>query len=292
MGDVVKDLTAGTIAGAAQLVVGHPFDTIKVKLQSQPRPKPGEVPHYNGAIDATRKTLSEGGVRALFRGMGAPLATVAVYNAVLFSARGSMERLLAHPDGSDLTPMDQVVAGAGAGLAGTLVACPTELIKCRLQGGDKALKGPVAVGMAVMRGEGGVLGLYKGTVSTLLREIPGNAAMFGAYEVVKQWMVRQQGLKSVSELGPLSLVTAGAAAGSTFWAFVYPADAVKSRIQIDDFKNPRYNGTIDCFRKVMAEEGLRGMYRGFEPALARAVPANATAFLVYELAKTALTKAT
>ena len=61
-----------------------------------------------------------------------------------------------------------------------------------------------------------------------------------------------QGLKSVSELGPLSLVTAGALAGSTFWAFVYPADAVKSRIQIDDFKNPRYKGTIDCFRKVQS----------------------------------------
>lgn len=44
--------------------------------------------------------------------------------------------------------------------------------------------------------------------------------------------------------------------------------------------------------QVMAEEGVRGMYRGFEPALVRAVPANATAFLVYELAKTALTKAT
>ena len=32
------------------------------------------------------------------------------------------------------------------------------------------------------------------------------------------------------------------------------------------------------------------MYRGFEPALARAVPANATAFLVYELAKNATHK--
>ena len=44
--------------------------------------------------------------------------------------------------------------------------------------------------------------------------------------------------------------------------------------------------------QVMAEEGLRGMYRGVEPALARAVPANAVAFLTYELAKTALTKGT
>ncbi|KAK9867689.1 hypothetical protein WJX84_006372 [Apatococcus fuscideae] len=290
MGEVLKDLTAGTIAGAAQLVVGHPFDTIKVKLQGQPHPKPGELPHYNGAIDATRKTLAEGGVRALFRGMGAPLATVAVYNAVLFSARGSMERVLAHADGSDLTPMDQVVAGMGAGLAGTFVACPTELIKCRLQGGDKALKGPMEVAMAVVRGEGGVLGLYKGIVPTLIREIPGNAAMFGTYEVVKQWMARQQGLKSGKELGAISLVTAGAIAGSAFWAFVYPADAVKSRIQIDDFKNPRYKGTIHCFQTVMANEGLKGLFRGFEPAIVRAVPANATAFLVYELAKDALTK--
>ena len=59
-----------------------------------------------------------------------------------------------------------------------------------------------------------------------------------------------QGLKSAKELGPVSLVTAGAIAGSAFWAFVYPADAVKSRIQIDDFKNPRYKGTIQCFQTV------------------------------------------
>ncbi len=56
----------------------------------------------------------------------------------------------------------------------------------------QALKGPMEVAMAVIKGEGGVLGLYKGTVSTLIREVPGNAAMFGTYEVVKQWMARQQ----------------------------------------------------------------------------------------------------
>ena len=36
---------------------------------------------------------------SLFRGMGAPFATVAVYNAILFAARGQMESMLAHADG-------------------------------------------------------------------------------------------------------------------------------------------------------------------------------------------------
>ncbi|KAI3768678.1 hypothetical protein L2E82_19508 [Cichorium intybus] len=35
MGNVPKDLPAGTIGGTTQLIVVHPFDTIKVKLQSQ-----------------------------------------------------------------------------------------------------------------------------------------------------------------------------------------------------------------------------------------------------------------
>ena len=48
----------------------------------------------------------------MYRGMGAPLATVALFNAVLFSVRGKMERLLAHADGSALTVGDQAVAGA------------------------------------------------------------------------------------------------------------------------------------------------------------------------------------
>jgi len=105
--------------------------------------------------------------------------------------------------------------GAGAGVACSMVACPTELVKCRLQaqsalattveapvlagvgaagGGAAAVKGavqysgPFDVARHVLRSEGGVLGLYKGLTPTLMREVPGNAAMFGAYEATKQYL--------------------------------------------------------------------------------------------------------
>lgn len=192
-GDVVKDLTAGTFAGAAQLLVGHPFDTIKVKLQSQGAPAPGRPAKYAGTVDAVRKTLAEEGARGLYKGMGAPLATVAVANAVLFCARGQMEALLRDHPGQHLDVAQQMVAGAGAGVAVSFVACPTELVKCKLQAqsalqlvaagqssasasttnvaAQQYYKGPIDVVKQVLRNEGGVLGLFKGLTPTLLREV-------------------------------------------------------------------------------------------------------------------------
>lgn len=131
MGDIAKDLTAGTVGGAAQLICGHPFDTIKVKLQSQPARLPGQPPKYAGAMDAVRQTLAAEGPRGLYKGMGAPLATVAAFNAVLFTVRGQMEALLRAEPGASLTVNQQIICGAGAGVAVSFLACPTELIKCR-----------------------------------------------------------------------------------------------------------------------------------------------------------------
>ena len=45
------------------------------------------------------QTIGEHGVLGLFRGMAAPFATVAFYNAVIFAARGQMEKALSHADG-------------------------------------------------------------------------------------------------------------------------------------------------------------------------------------------------
>eukprot|EP01018_Ginkgo_biloba_P006209 Gb_33596 [translate_table: standard] len=299
-GEAAKDLLAGTVGGAAQLVCGHPFDTIKVKLQSQ-----GLPPRYAGAMDALRKTVAEDGARGLYKGMGAPLATVAALNAVLFTARGQMEILVRKAPGLPLSVSDQIKCGAGAGVAVSILACPTELIKCRLQaqsalvvagtaglGGGAAVavaavkyNGPIDVARQVLRSEGGIRGLFKGLVPTFCREVPGNALMFGTYEALKQFMA---GGRDTSQLGRGALLTAGGLAGASCWAFVYPTDVVKSVIQVDDFRRPKHNGTVDAFRNIMSSEGLKGFYKGFGPAMMRSVPANAACFLAYEITRSSL----
>lgn len=295
MGDVAKDLTAGTVGGAAQLIVGHPFDTIKVKLQSQPTPLPGQPLKYTGAMDAVKQTLAAEGPRGLYKGMGAPLATVAAFNAVLFTVRGQMETLLRSEPGVPLSIGQQIACGAGAGVAVSFLACPTELIKCRLQAqssvagaGTAALPvkygGPIDVAKHVLS-EAGMRGLFKGLAPTLAREVPGNAVMFGVYEAVKQLIA---GGYDTSGLGRDSLILAGGIAGASFWGFVYPTDVVKSVIQVDDYKAPKYSGSINAFKKILSTEGVKGLYKGFGPAMARSIPANGACFLAYEVTRSSL----
>lgn len=62
----------------------------------------------------------------------------------------------------------------------------------------------------------------------------------------------------------------------------YPIDFAKTLIQTDSETNPRYRGLLDCMRKTVKAEGVGGLYKGIGPCLARAVPANAVTFLVYQ----------
>ena len=273
------DPRAGGVGGACQLAVGHPFDTVKVQLQTMPPAAPGQPLKYSGAVDAALKTVRAEGFAGLYRGVLAPLATVVLYNAALFDTRKRMEALLS-PDGRPLTLPQEFQAGAAAGVVAAAVGCPAELIKCRLQSGAGS---STAEAVRTVLQEEGALGLYRGMGSTLLREVPGNALMFGSYAALKSKLAESRGCK-VDELGAGDLVLAGGTGGSIYWGLMYPVDVIKSKIQLDTPAQKLYRGTLDAFAKVWRAEGAAGLYRGFTPCLARAFPANAACFLGYEAA--------
>lgn len=67
----LRSLAAGGVGGVCAVVVGHPFDLVKVRLQT------AEKGVYKGAIDVVTKTVArEGLVRGLYAGVSAPLVGV------------------------------------------------------------------------------------------------------------------------------------------------------------------------------------------------------------------------
>lgn len=56
----LRSLAAGGVGGVCAVVVGHPFDLVKVRLQT------AEKGVYTGAIDVVRRTVAREGLARVF----------------------------------------------------------------------------------------------------------------------------------------------------------------------------------------------------------------------------------
>eukprot|EP00026_Physarum_polycephalum_P013593 Phypoly_transcript_14010.p1 GENE.Phypoly_transcript_14010~~Phypoly_transcript_14010.p1 ORF type:complete len:303 (-),score=26.70 Phypoly_transcript_14010:18-926(-) len=279
----IKDSIAGTLSGAACLFTGHPFDTIKVRMQTQQGTE--------GAISTFTRTVRNEGILAVYKGVTSPLVGMMFETAVLFVVYGQLKAILQKDPKVPLTIPQLSIAGGLSGVATSLVLTPVELAKCRLQiqtgkVGDTSAqkyKSPLHCLIVTFREEG-IRGCFRGLGPTLAREAPGNVAFFGVYEWCKRALTPEG--KTVDQLGLGSLVLSGGLGGVAYWSVFYPADVAKSRIQTMD----KQIGFFTCLKQIYQTEGRRGLYRGYIPTVIRAFPANAVMFSSYEMISRLLSK--
>jgi len=233
-------------------------------------------------------TFRAEGVRGVYRGVSAPLTAVTPLFAVSFWGYDMGQRLVRWSKGMrpavDLNLTDKCIAGGISAIPCTVLMAPSERIKCLLQTSNGQYSGMMDCAKSVYRA-GGISSIYKGTVLTLMRDIPGSIAWFGTYEAVKLAMMKAQGIEDMSRLSPTSVLTAGGCAGMACWIVSIPADVLKSRFQ--SAPEGTYKNVLDVYTKLMKEEGAGALFTGIRPALIRAFPANAACFFGMEVARKA-----
>lgn len=281
IGKIGVDLFAGVMSGINVTLVGHPFDTLKVRLQTQPSVNP----IYNGLIDCFQKTMKWEGIGGLYKGVTSPLAGQMFFRASLFLANGEAKRYLSNYGTKKLTQTDFVVAGMFAWTIGVLTECPIDLFKSQMQ--VQIIKSKVNPSYVPEYSSvwdctkktlkmNGITGAYQGVVPHLMRNCPGGALHLGTYEYVRAWFAERNNIPTTQLTIKHNLI-AGGAGGLLFWTVIYPVDVIKSAIQTDAPNRSlrKYKGTIDCAQKLYEDGGWKRFYRGFSPCLLRAVPANA-----------------
>ena len=75
----------------------------------------------------------------------------------------------------------------------------------------------------------------------------------------------------------------GAVAGVLGTSICFPIDTVKTRLQSQDVLKPRYFGPVDCFKKILHQEGPRGFYKGLPANLVGVIPEKAIKLAVNDL---------
>ncbi|KAH8388014.1 hypothetical protein KR093_011009 [Drosophila rubida] len=281
------DFLAGSIGGAVQVYVSQPLDTVKVKLQTFPD-------RYKGMLDCFVSTYQRDGVlRGLYAGSVPAVFANVAENSVLFAAYGGCQKFVTYVVGkelaSELTTTENACAGSLAACFSTLTLCPTELIKCKLQAlrdmkqfVEPTQTAEIRTPWTLTR----IRGFYRGLGSTFIREMPGYFFFFGSYEGARE-LLRKEG-QTKDEIGPIRTMIAGAIGGVCLWTSTFPADVIKSRIQVKNLNDGMFTVGADIVRR----EGVLALYRGLLPSVLRTIPATATLFVVYEYTKKALTGAT
>ncbi|XP_026223120.1 mitochondrial carnitine/acylcarnitine carrier protein isoform X2 [Anabas testudineus] len=279
----LKNFVAGGVGGACLLLVGHPLDTIKVRLQTQPKASCTQCVLYTGTYDCFRKTVSKEGILGIYKGMGAPLVGVAPMMAISFFGFGLGKRLQQTDPSNPLTHTQIFLSGCLAGVFTTVIVAPGERVKCLLQvqanSGDSKYAGPLDCAVRLYK-EQGIRSVYKGTVLTLIRDVPSNGLYFLTYEYLKNVLTPEG--QSSSGLSTPNILLAGGVAGILNWTIALPPDVLKSNYQTA--AEGKYRGLVDVLRTLLQEEGPKSLYKGFNAVFLRAFPANAACFLGFEVA--------
>jgi solute carrier family 25 (mitochondrial carnitine/acylcarnitine transporter), member 20/29 len=276
----LKTTIAGGAGGACLVLVGHPLDTIKVRIQTM-TVAAGQAPPYSGTLDCALKTMRAEGPFALYKGITSPLLGVIPMYALCFFGYEIGKRVFTTEESyRNLQLLDIAAAGATSGLFTTPILAPLERIKCvlQVQGPERKYKGTIDCAKQLYR-SGGLSSVNRGFCATMLRDSVASAFYFSSYA----WLKHHLTPEGQAAPGVAGTLFAGGTAGILNWLFAIPIDTMKSRLQVaPEGKYP--NGIRSVFFDILRNEKPSSFFRGVGPILIRAFPANAACFLGYETA--------
>lgn len=304
--DNLKDFTevfvtfcAGALAGAVSRTATAPMDRLKVLLQAGTQ-RGSILGGLSGIYsEGAASGVMFGGFRAFWRGNGANVIKIMPEFAIRFVSYDAFKRGISK-DPEQVTVPERFVAGALAGCAGQVVVYPLEIAKTRMAvsrfGEFRGISDCVSQIFRV----GGVSGLYRGLGTSVLGIIPYSGVDLALFYTLRaKWMASHP--EATEGPGVPVLLAFGAVSSTAGQLVAYPFQLVRTKLQAQgvpqtalggggSYPPEEYSGMVDCFRRTVKVQGIKGLYRGIRPNFLKAFPAIAISYAVFEKTKITLTQ--
>jgi solute carrier family 25 (adenine nucleotide translocator) protein 4/5/6/31 len=274
---------AGGVSGAVAKTATAPIERVKLLIQTQdanPRIISGEVKPYTGIIDCFTRVSREQGIRAFWRGNLTNIIRYFPTQAFNFAFKDSIKSMFPKVDKNAEFGkffMINVASGGLAGAGSLLIVYPLDYARTRLASdvgsGERHFSGLLDCLVKTTK-QRGILGLYNGIGVSIVGIIPYRGVYFGLFDTLSGYnpwendesVIRRSSSKFAA--AQTSAITAGLAS--------HPFDTVRRRLQMQSEKPVDqwvYKGTMDCFNKIIANEGPRALFKGAGANILRTVGA-------------------
>ncbi|XP_029929380.1 mitochondrial glutathione transporter SLC25A40 [Myripristis murdjan] len=291
-----------------------PLDVVKIRLQAQKTPFPKgkcfvycnglmdhicvcengnsrawyKAPgHFSGTLDAFIKIVRCEGIKSLWSGLPPTLVMAVPATVIYFTCYDQLYAALRLRMG-DRAQEAPLLAGAIARVGSVTVISPLELIRTKLQSQKQSYREVIDCIRSAVEAQGW-LSLWRGLGPTLLRDVPFSAMYWYNYERAKGWLCEHYSTRE-----PTFAITfiSGAASGSVASIATLPFDVVKTRRQVElgELQAKKLScqvssSTFSVMSRIVAENGVGGLFAGFLPRLIKVAPACAIMISTYEFGK-------
>jgi solute carrier family 25 citrate transporter 1 len=263
-------LLSGAVAGGVEATATYPFEFAKTRAQLQAGTSGSRNP-----FTVLSQVARSDGIGAIYTGCSTLIVGTAFKAGVRFLSFDSIRNRLADERGV-LSPARGVLAGMLAGVVESVVAVtPTERVKTALidnaKSGANQYRGGFHASKVILQTHG-VAGLYRGLVSTTMKQSATSAVRMGSYNVLKEFSRR----KSLPQNSAVTFGMGAIAGVITVYA-TQPFDTIKTRAQ-----SAQGASTREAFQSILQHAGVRGFWSGSTMRLGRLVFSGGIVFTVYE----------
>ncbi|KAF9516386.1 hypothetical protein BS47DRAFT_1327533 [Hydnum rufescens UP504] len=273
----------GGIAASIAATFTHPLDLTKVRMQTMPPLPSGRKPTMFSTL---RYTIRKTGWTSIYTGISACLLRQMSYSLVRIGMYESIKRPFMR--GKDAkNPTRLILAAAIAGGLGGVAGNPADILLVRMTS-DSLRKPPdqykyrhAIDGLVRLVREEGVRALARGLGANTTRAVLMNASQLASYDYFKAFVVRSWKLKDGLGLHVICSTAAGVVATTV----CSPADVIKARIM----HVSETSSVLAVTQKLLREQGVRGLFKGWTPAFVRLAPNTVLMFVVLEQLKKAWT---
>jgi hypothetical protein len=222
---------------------------------------------------STKRIVASEGVSALWKGVNAAWLRESSYTSLRL---GLYEPCKVAFGGDSF--LGKFMAGSAAGALGSLAGNPFDVLKTKLMTNEGAAASMSGVAKDLWSKQG-LKGFYRGIDSNIARAMVLNGTKMACYDQAKSVVVKTTGL-SKSSLGTQFL--AAAAAGFFMTCTVSPFDMIRTRLMNQPADAKIYNNALDCLFKIVKNEGILVLWRGFLPIWSRFAPTTTIQLVIFE----------
>lgn len=256
-----------------------PIERVKLLLQNQDASEQigKDVKKYNGIGDCFKRVYSEQGLLSFWRGNFTNIIRYFPTQALNFALKDFYKKTL--------NPFDKnkefwkfffgnVASGGAAGVTSLLFVHPLDFARTRLSmdvgqakklGGKRQFNGLYDCLSKIYKKEG-FFGFYWGFGISFITIFLYRGLYFGLFDTGKEKVFadpKKANFIAMWAFAQTVTITAN--------MIVYPLDTVRRRLMMQSGRSDTlYRGNIHCIRKIIAEEGMRALYKGGASNLIRA----------------------